>query len=56
MLVKPNTAVWGYLLGSCIIHMNIELGECVADHVLNSKPENVAHYVALSNIYATAGR
>ena len=36
--------------------MNIELGECVADHVLKLEPENAAHYVALSNIYAAAGR
>ena len=36
--------------------MNIELGECVAHHVLKLEPENVAHYVALSNIYAAVGR
>ena len=36
--------------------MNIELGESVADHVLKLEPENAAHYVALSNIYAAAGR
>ena len=36
--------------------MNIELGECVVDHVLKLEPKNTAHYVALSNIYAAAGR
>ena len=36
--------------------MNIESRECVADHVLNLEPEMAAHYVALSNIYAVAGR
>ena len=56
MLVKPNAAVWGYLLGSYITHINIELGECVADHILKLEPENAAHYVALSNIYAAASR
>ena len=56
MLFKPNVAVWGSLLSSCIAHMNIELGECVADHVLKLEPENATHYVALSNIYAAAGR
>ena len=56
MPVKPNVAVWGSLLSSCITHMNIELGKCVADHVLKLELENDAHYVALSNIYAAAGR
>ena len=56
MPVKPNAAVWGSLLGSYITHMNIELGECVADHVLKLEPKNAAHYVALSNIYTAAGR
>ena len=56
MPIKPNAAVWGYLLGSCITHMNIELEECVADHDLKLEPENAAHYVALSNIYAAVGR
>ena len=36
--------------------MNIELGECVADHILKLEPKNVAHYVALSNIYVAASR
>ena len=56
MLVKPNVAVWGSLLSSCITHMNIEQGECVAYHILKLEPENAAHYVALSNIYDVAGR
>ena len=56
MPVKPNVAVWGSLLGSCITHMNIELGECVVDHVLKLEPKNAAHYVALSNIYVVVGR
>ena len=56
MPVKPNVAVWGSLLSSCITHMNIELGKCVVDHVLKMELENDAHYVALSNINAAAGR
>ena len=57
MPVKPNAnaAVWGSLFSSCITHMNIELGECVAEHVIKLEPENAAHYVALSNIYVAAG-
>jgi pentatricopeptide repeat protein len=56
MPIKPNAAVWGSLLGACITHMNIELGEYVAEHVLKLEPENAAHYVVLSNIYSAAGR
>ena len=56
MPFKPNDVVWGSLLGSCITHMNIELREYVTNHVLKLEPENDAHYVALSNIYAAVGR
>ena len=44
------------MLSSYITHLNIELGECVAGHVLKLESENAADYVALSNIYAATGR
>eukprot|EP01018_Ginkgo_biloba_P031908 Gb_25357 [translate_table: standard] len=56
MPVKPNAAVWGSLLGACRIHGNIELSNHVAERLLELEPENAAHYVLLSNIYAAAGR
>eukprot|EP01018_Ginkgo_biloba_P000442 Gb_36920 [translate_table: standard] len=56
MPIKPDATVWGCLLGACRIHNNIELGECMAEHLFELDPENAAPYVLLSNIYAAAGR
>lgn len=56
MHLQPDAGIWGALLGACSIHCNIHLGECVADYLLDLDPENVGHYVLLSNLYAAAGR
>jgi len=44
------------LLGACKIHKNIGIEECIAKHFFLLDPKNVAPYVFLSNMYATAGR
>ncbi|KAJ0960784.1 hypothetical protein J5N97_001343 [Dioscorea zingiberensis] len=54
MPMKPNAAVWGALLGACRIHGNVELGERVANFVLELEPENSGRYALISNIYAKA--
>eukprot|EP01018_Ginkgo_biloba_P002727 Gb_38068 [translate_table: standard] len=56
MPIKPDASVWRCLLGACRIHNNIELGESVAERLLELDPQNAAPYVLLSNIYAAAGR
>eukprot|EP01018_Ginkgo_biloba_P009793 Gb_07725 [translate_table: standard] len=56
MPMKPDAAVWGSLLRACRVQTNTELGEIVAEHLFESDPQNSAHYVLLSNIYAAAGR
>eukprot|EP01018_Ginkgo_biloba_P030253 Gb_36839 [translate_table: standard] len=56
MPLKPDAHVWGSLLAACRIHCNIELGEYVAQHLLELEPENSGYFVLLSNIYAAAGR
>eukprot|EP01018_Ginkgo_biloba_P001659 Gb_20197 [translate_table: standard] len=56
MPIKPDATVWVSLLGACRIHCNIELGECVAEHLFKLDPKNAAPYVLLSNMYAAAGR
>jgi pentatricopeptide repeat protein len=56
MPIKPDAAVWRSLLGACRIHHNVELGECVAEHLFELEPKNAAPYVLLSNIYAEAGK
>eukprot|EP01018_Ginkgo_biloba_P004259 Gb_29466 [translate_table: standard] len=56
MPIKPNAVVWGALLGACRVHVNMELGQYAANHLYELEPEDAGTYVALSNIYAAAGR
>jgi pentatricopeptide repeat protein len=56
MPIKPDAAVWSSLLGACRIHNNIELGEWVAERLLELDSEDAAPYLLLSNIYAAEGR
>eukprot|EP01018_Ginkgo_biloba_P019490 Gb_31546 [translate_table: standard] len=56
MPLEPGATVWGALLSACRIHCNIKLGERVAKHLFDLKPENAGAYILLSNIYAAAGR
>eukprot|EP01018_Ginkgo_biloba_P008633 Gb_28759 [translate_table: standard] len=56
MPLKPQAAIWETLLGASMKYKDIELGEYVAEHLFESDPENAAHYVVLSKIYAAAGR
>eukprot|EP01018_Ginkgo_biloba_P022920 Gb_32227 [translate_table: standard] len=56
MPVEPGPGVWGALLNACRIHHNTEIGERVAECILELEPENTGNYVLLSNIYAAAGR
>ncbi|CAO2820584.1 unnamed protein product [Amaranthus hypochondriacus] len=56
MPFKPNHAVWGSLLGACVVHQNIEFGEIAAKALVDLEPENPTIYVLLANIYASAGR
>ncbi|XP_057858385.2 pentatricopeptide repeat-containing protein At3g16610 [Cryptomeria japonica] len=56
MPLRPNISILCCLLAACKIHNNVELGEHVAEHILELDPINPAPYVILSNIYATVGR
>eukprot|EP01018_Ginkgo_biloba_P026215 Gb_36775 [translate_table: standard] len=56
MPIKPESAVWGSLLAACRVYNNMELGEYVAEHLFELDPQNAAHYVLLSSIYAAAGK
>ncbi|KAL6603830.1 hypothetical protein ACP70R_044191 [Stipagrostis hirtigluma subsp. patula] len=55
MPFEPTRAIWGSLLGACRVHVNVHVGEHVAQKLLDIEPENAGNYVILSNIYAAAG-
>ncbi|KAL5982828.1 hypothetical protein ACLOJK_016905 [Asimina triloba] len=52
MPIKPNSNVWGTLLGACKTHNEVDLGRLAADHLFDAEAENIGNYVVLSNIYA----
>jgi len=56
MPITHNHAVWGALLGACVIHENVELGEIAARWTFELEPENTGNYVLLAKLYASVGR
>jgi pentatricopeptide repeat protein len=56
MPIKPDATVWRCFLGACRTHINVELGEYVAERLIELDPDNASPYVLLSNIYAAAGK
>ncbi|KAL3813444.1 hypothetical protein ACJIZ3_014712 [Penstemon smallii] len=56
MPFEPSHAVWGALLGACVIHENVELGEVAAKWLFELEPNNTGNYVLMGNIYSAVGR
>ncbi|GLT36224.1 hypothetical protein SLA2020_106180 [Shorea laevis] len=56
MSFRPTNAIWGALLGACVIHENVELGEVAANQLFELEPENTGNYVLLAKIYSAVGR
>lgn len=65
MPIKPDPILWRSLLGSCRLHGDSEMGERVGKILLRAQPNLVLgdvirapseDYIALSNVYALAGR
>ncbi|KAK9924974.1 hypothetical protein M0R45_033315 [Rubus argutus] len=56
MPFQPNHAIWGALLGACVIHDNVELGEVAAKWLFELEPENTGNYVLMAKLYAAVGR
>ncbi|KAJ7979701.1 Pentatricopeptide repeat-containing protein family [Quillaja saponaria] len=55
MPMKPNSIIWGCLMGACEKYGNVEMGEWVAKHLQILEPWDDGAFVVLSNIYANKG-
>ncbi|CAA0838397.1 Pentatricopeptide repeat-containing protein [Striga hermonthica] len=56
MPVRPDSSIWGALLGASRVHGNFEMGQKASGQLFELDRENVGYYVLLSNIYANFGR
>ncbi|GAV77710.1 PPR domain-containing protein/PPR_2 domain-containing protein/DYW_deaminase domain-containing protein, partial [Cephalotus follicularis] len=52
MPVEPGAPVWSTLLGACKIHKDTSLARVASEKLFELDPENLGHYVLLSNIYS----
>ncbi|KAJ8490755.1 hypothetical protein OPV22_012476 [Ensete ventricosum] len=55
MPFEPDITMWKALLGSCILHRNLELGKLAAEKIFELTPTDSASYVLLSNLHALHG-
>ncbi|XP_050236987.1 pentatricopeptide repeat-containing protein At1g18485 [Mercurialis annua] len=53
---QPDSRVWSSLLSSCRSFSEVEIGEIVAEKLLELEPRKVENYVSLSNLYAGSGQ
>lgn len=53
MPIKPDSVIWGTLLGACSFHRDVEIAEKAANALFQLEPWNPGNYVILSNIYAS---
>ncbi|KAK6248410.1 hypothetical protein QUC31_019975 [Theobroma cacao] len=51
----PGLSMLQSLLGACTIHGNVEMGERVADALMEMEPSESGPYVLMSNLYAEKG-
>lgn len=54
--MEPDLVMWSALLGGCVVHGNVALGEIAAEQLIELEPHNTANYILLANLYAHAGR
>ncbi|PON81228.1 Tetratricopeptide-like helical domain containing protein [Trema orientale] len=54
--MEPDSVLWGALLGGCVLHGNVDLGELAAKRLIELEPDKTGNYVLLANLYAYAGR
>ncbi|CAL9114945.1 unnamed protein product [Musa acuminata var. zebrina] len=56
MPMEPDTSIWVSLLGACRIHGDLDLGEKIADKIMNRDHNHAGYFVLLSNVYAAKSR
>lgn len=56
MPMEPDSVLWSALLGGCVIHGNVELGQIAAERLIDLEPNTTGNYVLLANLYAYARR
>ncbi|XP_015872705.2 pentatricopeptide repeat-containing protein At2g13600 [Ziziphus jujuba] len=56
MPFKPNSGVWGALLGACRMHRNSKLAEFAVKNLLELDAKDSGSYVLLANIYSDSGK
>ncbi|KAJ6370353.1 hypothetical protein OIU76_028596 [Salix suchowensis] len=52
----PGISVLQSLLGACRVHRNVDMGERVADALMEMDPSESGSYVLMSNLYAEIGK
>ncbi|KAM7275700.1 hypothetical protein ACFE04_017566 [Oxalis oulophora] len=56
MPIKPDSSIWGSLLGACVNHGNLEMGIEISERLFELEPDNPGNYVLLSNLYSRYGK
>ncbi|XP_049937004.1 pentatricopeptide repeat-containing protein At5g27110 isoform X2 [Nymphaea colorata] len=56
MPIKADVGLLGALFSACSQHGKVELGEKVAELLLEKDPDDASTYIVLSNLYAAAGK
>ncbi|XP_054779158.1 pentatricopeptide repeat-containing protein At4g02750-like [Prosopis cineraria] len=56
MPFEPDVVLWGALLGACVLHSNVELGEIAAQKMRELQKNHSASYTLLAKIQGEKGR
>ncbi|PON62053.1 Tetratricopeptide-like helical domain containing protein [Trema orientale] len=56
MNLKPNSVIWGALLGGCKLHRNLTIGQVAVDELMVLEPNNTGYYHLLVDMFAEVNR
>lgn len=56
MKFKPNSVIWGALLGGCKIYKNLEIAQIAVNELIELEPNKSGYYNLLVNMYAEVHR